>query len=230
MSLGKTSKVRKALKRKGSPERKKLATDFWSMRAGDIGRGTASYKLDRSLHHIPFTSELISAIKKKASQGKIEVLEKGTGSGNTLAEIKRFFPGGITTTALTLTRAALKPENMPFIDRTIKSIGITKWHEKKYDIIFDAFGEDFHLPKSLVKHSIEKTISHLKKGGEAFTVFPVSYLQTGENFTVKEVGDILKDLKKIKGIQLQEWSVKRRTYYGTEYLEQIIHITRLPRN
>lgn len=216
------------LNRRGSQLRRKLSEAVKYARNADKGRGYLPYSEKRLVGELPFGRMLVGTMERRLEQArgrrKILVLEKGAGFGNIIAHIKRMAPSQIETTALSAT-ASYSAENAPHIDNKKVKIGILARHRMPYDIIFDGFGEDYHLPKELVKYSIEKTISLLRRGGEAFTIVPLVFRTDTTALVAGEGRELVEELKARSDIVVETDETRKR-FERTEYIDLVIHITK----
>ncbi len=215
------------MKRKLSVQkhRQSLSKAIKWARNHDVGKGDNPYNLDRSLSEAPFKNSLTIAIGKKirAKNGTVSVFDKGAGAGRMLSEVKQFNPERIHATALTLSKT-VKAENLAKIDRVKQGIGLRLKHGTKFDMIYDCFGEDYVLSKSLIGKSIANSISHLKAGGVLFTVIPAVYKPSTHNFTVEEAKRFLsKFRKKRPNLKITARYLKKRIDF-VEYVDVVIRI------
>ncbi|MCX6798531.1 MAG: hypothetical protein NTW59_00325, partial [Candidatus Diapherotrites archaeon] len=202
---------RNALNAKNSLTRQRLAEAAAFVRKADAGQAERPYNLDRALREAPFYNALQQSLQRRlaASSGKILALDKGAGTGRAGADLKGIAPDRIIVEALSLSRT-IAPEYRAVIDKAKRAFGITTKHERKFHMICDLYGEDYHLPKGLVRHSIAKAISDLEKGGELFTVIPLLYRENPDNLTVDEGRALVAELSQRKGLTVRPTEVQRR--------------------
>lgn len=246
----------KELHTKGSRARNMLSKTVRIARERDRGYGPQSlfYTLDRSMFDssIPFSIELRDSLRKRIANGqRIRVLEKGVGSGKALSDIKGMSPDRIHTTGVAVSNTLI-PQHGQAIDNFILEPGITAKHPKKFDIIYDAYGEDYHLPRGgrtfdrmlralfqdqpaeapgrryqpldrFLRYSIDKSLSHLKKGGELFTIFP---LGSEPGTTFKDSERLIASLERRGDVDVR-WrkQIKRAGHLQIEDL--ILHVKKL---
>jgi SAM-dependent methyltransferase len=215
--------VPRGLATKGSKTRRKLARVIRLVRRLDR-KPTAEYCPESPMFKIPFWVQLLKAVEAKAKTGseKIRVLDKGAGTGRISAIVKKTDPQRIEITAIGLTKS-IAPENAPAITKFVREAGIRARHEKPFDIIFDAFGEDYRLPKELVRQSIEKTISDLAPGGVAFTIVPMSFKKRKTIMTLVQGRRMAAEFKKRKGIVVEAREIARETE-ALKYMDLAITI------
>ncbi len=213
------------LKTRGSKARQDLAQVFREMRAAEVGKTHLPFNVDRHLSQAPFHRGLTASVVKRirANKRKVVVLDKGAGTGRMLAGVKQFSPRRIHTTALALGNA-LAPAHKSSINQVVGGFGLRVKHKRKFDIIYDCYGEDYHLPKRYVKHSIEVSLSNLKPGGELFTVLPLTHRSSRVNFTVEEGKRLVKELR-VQGLKVTTKETPKR-FNKIEYVDLVIHITK----
>ncbi len=214
------------LRKKGSAARQMLTRAVRYARKADAGKHWLPYKNDRAFSQAPFYEGLRDSIQRRITRGKgkIRVLDKGAGIGNIAAAVKRMAPEKIVTTAISVSNS-YTAENRPLIDKTIRGIGLTSKHGGKYHIIYDCHGEDYHLPKELVKHSIENSIARLVRGGELFTVIPYIFRRSIQVFDKAEALAMVQELSQRPDITVETKTIPKR-HDKREYADLVIHVTR----
>lgn len=216
--------VHKELQTSGSKVRGELSRCFWFVRRADAAGGHATYKRDRRISEVPFREKLVRSVETRAGKGRIAILDKGAGAGKVLAYLKNIAPDRINTTAISLSNE-YDSKAVGKIDKRVKGFGVRTAQGKRFDIIYDCYGEDYFLPKRLIEYSIEKTISDLKRGGEAFTIIPLVYVESEANLTVMEGRAIVQKLLERRDIKTEVVEVKKR-FEKKEYVDMIMHITK----
>ncbi len=217
----------KRLRKRGSPARIALAKSLKYVRGSDRGKGDLPYNLDRGLYDAPFGHFLKKALLERAREGsgKISVLDKGAGTGRMAADAKGIAAGRIKITALTLSKENIAAKNKAIIDSVRLVSGMLAKHAGQYDIIYDCYGEDYHLPRALVKQSILKSISLLRKGGEFFTVIPLLQWKSDYALTAKEGKQFVRGLAKRKNTIVKFFFLHKK-FEKREYMDMIICIKR----
>lgn len=217
----------KYLNEKHSSIRRNLSKAVRRSRRADLHGGVDGYRLDRPAHSIPFFKQLTSVLEEKlASENIIHVLEKGAGAGNMIAHIKQLGGDKVYTTAISL-RETYHKRNRPHINKAIRGIGIRQSFRRKFDIIYDCYGEDYHLPKELLEYSLKRTIYYLKPGGDAFTIIPLVYEKSALSLTVQEGRALIEKLARSYDVEIKTEEIHRR-FEGTEYVDMVIHIKKKP--
>lgn len=226
--------LKKQLTTRHSFERDELARHIRSMWRYDRGKGDyESYLLDRKLEQAPFAKRLTEVLREKTALegGKIFVLDKGAGHGNMLAQVKKFAPQKIVSVALTLSDT-IAPENRPFIDQRIVGIGVRTKYRRRFDIIYDCYGEDNNLNITrgeFTRHSLFKSISYLKRKGVLFTTIRLLPAPSLFTLTIEEGRKLVEELSKMRAITVNaveipaKIAVKGET---REWTDLVLEITR----
>lgn len=238
--------MKRTLKRKNSWARKDLADAFRTLRRRDKGKDPFPYTLDRDLREAPFGSELKEALKRRLDKrdrdGPIRVMDKGAGSGDMIAEVKGMAPEDIDATAISLSRT-IKSKNKRIIDRVTHGLGITETHPEKFDVIYDCYGEDYHLPRgkypkkmwgktrnrrihpedNFLRYSLEKSIEDLNRGGELFTVISLHQRSEPGLLTIDEGKKMIQELSKRKDVKVSTKEEYKR-FNSVDYLELVVHV------
>jgi hypothetical protein len=237
--------MKRTLKRKNSWARKDLSDAFRSLRERDKGDDQLPYTINRSLTQAPFRNELEGTLKKKLGKkkdGPIRVMDKGAGTGSMLVEVKSIAPKDIDVTAVSLSRT-ITPKNRRSIDKVNLGFGITATHPEKFDVIYDCYGEDYHLPKgkypkemwgrtrtrrihpedNFIRYSLEKSIADLKNGGELFTVISLHQRSEPGLLTIEEGKKMIRDLSKRKDVSISTNEEYKR-FASTDYLDLVVHV------
>ncbi|MBW3012533.1 hypothetical protein KY311_05070 [Candidatus Woesearchaeota archaeon] len=207
-----------------SKQRKLLFNSISHIRTRDRNIDGLPYNLNRSLSKAPFSERLIKDLKVrlKEARGKIAVLDKGAGTGRMLAEIVAMSPGKIDGTALTLSKT-VERTNSEFINRVMQKVGITAKHSTKYNVIYDCYGEDYYLPKQLLKKSLSKSIGLLRRGGVLHTIIAIVPKENRTNFEPSEARVFVASLKKRPGIKVSTKTLNKRFGFS-EYVDLMIRI------
>jgi len=205
--ISRTAAVSRGLRTRGSAARRSLAGSIRGLRALDRQPGVKSYCITRgpgspgAVHGVfkVALEEIVRGILAR-NKGRIAVLEKGSGQGNMAAWVKKFAPQRIHMTALNLSQLVAK-KNARAIDRMIIGTSVRGRAPGKFDLIFDEFGEDFHMPKKFKELSIERSIASLNRGGELLTVIPLKIKGSGTRFGVSSGIRLARRLAARKGIK-----------------------------
>lgn|GEM_PF-1804289 len=217
--------------------KKLLARTIRTIRRADNGdRGNfIFYNNQRLFTQIPYQNGFFHALYKQAMRkgrkGPVYVLEKGV--GKCLAEdLKNFArrdldpksrPVHLTTISVGNNYTKTMKEH---IDSPLIGVGLRQRYNRKFHLIFDAYDEDYHLPKQIVAHSMRKTILDLASGGEYFTILPVAYMPGGTQFTREESKQLLRNLRaRFPKIKIETREVAQR-FEHMEYIDLVVHITK----
>jgi len=210
---------------RGNAARLSLARALKFARRQDFGKGDNPYELNRPLSSAPFRGGLVKSLNSllEAGPGKVSVLDKGAGTGRMLVDVKKISPARILATAMSASRTVGK-RNAAHFERVVTGSGIGKRFGKKFDVIYDCFGEDYHLPKELVGKSLKSSVANLRKGGVLFTVIPLTHKPTLTSFTVEEGKRFLREFRrKNPGLKvLAKYENKRFVHF--EYVDLLVTV------
>jgi SAM-dependent methyltransferase len=209
----------------GKRAREALAAALRAARQNDAGRSEFTYVLNRGLSDAPFREWLLASLnaRLKSVNGPISVLDKGAGKGRMLAELKRISPKRISATALSASRT-VSTRNARHFEGVVLGSGINAKLNSKFDIIYDCFGEDYHLPKKLFGKSLSRSVSLLKEGGVLFTILPLTFKSTPFSFTPQEGKEFLRVFRrKNPGLKIIPKFIPKRISFF-EYIDLILEI------
>lgn len=210
---------------RGKATRGHLATALRRTRALDAGKGENPYVLNRRLSQAPFENSLVRQLKSflRVKKGRISVLDKGAGTGRMLAEVKGIAPERIDATALSASKTVGK-RNAASFERVFLGSSVNTRFGKRFDVIYDCFGEDYHLPKQLIGESLKSSVSSLKKGGVLFSVISLTPNPTNSSFSIEGGKRFLRDFKrKNPGLKVSvRYKFKRFSFF--EYVDMVLSI------